>query len=182
MARLVLVLALVVLAGCGSEEEPVPLAPVRAAAPQTVELKWRESYPPTGPQLRFHVDRLAVREDGWSVDVAVENATAIPFALATEPLDLEFGVMLFASDSVEELEAASRGGSLPSLRRATDIVPSPPQTLDPGATWRARLSAPGSLRAGAFLRVSFGPLVAEREPPPDMESTVVWITDKAHRL
>jgi hypothetical protein len=182
MVRLALVLALAVTAGCGAQEEPTPLAPVRAAEPQTVELEWREAYPDTGPQLRFHVDRLAVGKDGWSADVAVENATSIPFALASTPLDLEFGVMLFASGSLEELEAASRDGRLPSLRRATSIVPAPPESLAPGATWRATLSAPGSLRDGSFLRVSFGPLVAAGEPPPDMEPTVVWITDKAHRL
>lgn len=182
MARLGLLLALLVATGCGSQEEPAPLAPVRAAEPQKVELNWREAYPATGPQLRFRVERLVIRDGGWSADIAVENATSTAFTLATRPLDLEFGVMLFGSDSLEELEAASRSGNLPALRRATTIVPAPPGRLEPGESWRATLSAPGSLRARSFLRVSFGAFVAVGEPPPEMEPTVVWITDKAHRL
>ena len=89
---------------------------------------------------------------------------------------------VFASGSLEELESASRNGTLPSLRRATAIEPPPPETIAPGATWRARLSAPGSLVDGSFARVSFGTFVAQGEPPPEMEPSVVWITDKAHRL
>ena len=169
-------------AGCGTDAQPEPTAPVRPAEPQTAELGWREAYPSTGPQLRFHVDRLVVLEDGWSADIAVENATSIPFGLATLPVDLEFGLMLFATGSLDELESASRNGTLPSLRRATAIEPPPPATIAPGATWRATLSAPGSLVDGSFVRVSFGTFVAQGEPPPGMEPEVVWITDKAYRL
>ena len=147
-----------------------------------MELGWREAYPATGPQLRFFVDRLEVREEGWSVDIAVENATTIPFELGSRPVELRFGVMLFASGSLEELETDSREGTLPAPRRAASIVPPPPPAISPGTTWRARLSGPGSLADGSFVRVSFGTFVAVGEPPPEMEPAVVWITDKAHRL
>ncbi len=182
MSRLVLALAVLAAAGCGADEQVRPSEPVRPAEPQTAQLDWRETYPETGAQLRFYVDRLVVRENGWAADVAVENATSIPFQLATDPVELEFGLMLFASGSLEELESASRNGTLPSLRRATTIEPAPPERLAPGATWRATLSAHGSLVDGSFARVSFGPFVAVGEPPPEMEPVVVWITDKAHRL
>jgi hypothetical protein len=173
---------LLVAAGCGTDGQTRSAAPVRPAEPQTAELDWREAYPDAGPQLRFHVDRLVVRENGWAADIAVENATSIPFGLATQPVDLEFGLMLFASGSLEELENASRNGSLPSLRRATAIEPPPPETIAPGATWRGTLSAPGSLVDGSFARVSFGVFTAQGEPPPEMQPEVVWITDKAYRL
>jgi hypothetical protein len=171
-----------VTAGCAAEEQVEPAAPVRPAEPQTAELNWREAYPATGPQLRFYVDRLVVRENGWSAEIAVENATSIRFALGTRPLDLQFGLMLFASGSVAELEAASQNGTLPSLRQATSIEPGPPATIAPGTTWRATISAPGSLVDGSFARISFGTFVAQGEPPPEMQPSVVWITDKAYRL
>ena len=89
--------------------------------------------------------------------------------------------MLFASGSLEELESASRNGTLPSLRRATAIEPPPPATIAPGATWRATLSAPGSLVDGSFARVSFGLRRSGRAAARD-GAEVVWITDKAYRL
>jgi hypothetical protein len=182
VSRLLVVLALLLAVGCGAEEEPEPSAPVRPAEPRTAQLGWREAYPSTGPQLRFRVERLRVRKDGWSVDVAVENATSIPFALGEKPVDLDFGLMLFADGSLEGLQEASRSGTLPSLRRATAIDPAPPAELGPGQTWRATLSAPGSLVDGSFVRVSFGTLVALGDPPPEMQPNVVWITDRAYRL
>jgi hypothetical protein len=182
MRRLFLVVAVVATAGCGAQQRAEPVAPVRPAEPQTAELRWREEYPPVGPQLRFHVERLEVRTDGWSADVAVENATAIPFELGNRPLELRFGLMLFASGSVEDLEDASRQGALPSLRQAVSIEPPPPDVIVPGATWKATLSAPGSLPNDSFVRVSFGTLYAQGDPPVDMQPVVVWITDKAHRL
>ena len=90
--------------------------------------------------------------------------------------------MLFETGSLEELEAAAAAGGLPPLRRAMTIEPPAPESIAPGANWRATLSAPGSLPDGSFVRVSFGPFTAEGEPPPDMESEVVWITDQAYRL
>lgn len=177
-----LLVAALSLSACGTEPRAEPAEPARAAEPRAVELGWREAYPSTGPQLRFLVDRLTIRAGGWSAEIAVTNATSIPFDLGERTLDLQFGLMLFESGSLAELEAASSRGELPSLRRATSIVPPPPATIAPGATWRATISAPGSLRDGSFARVSFGILVARGEPPPEMEPSVVWITDKAYRL
>ncbi len=182
MSRLVLALAVLAAAGCSTASQVEPAEPVRPAEPQTAELHWREAYPDTGPQLRFYVDRLVVRKDGWSADIAVENATAIPFRLGTQPVDLDFGLMLFESASLDELESASKSGTLPSLRRAITIEPPPTETIAPGTTWRATMSAPGSLVDGSYARVSFGPFVAEGDPPPGMEPVVRWITDKAHEI
>ncbi len=167
------------LAGCGGSE-PEPRKPARAAEPQQAELGWRESYPSTGQRLVFVVDRLAVRKDGWSVDIAVTNSTRIGFA--ADGSRLAYGLMLFATGDLAELEQAAAGTGLPPLRRAATIEPEPPPTLEPGETWRATLSGPGSLADGSYLRVSFGPFQAMGEPPAGMEQSVVWITDHAHRL
>ncbi|MBA2383803.1 MAG: hypothetical protein H0V68_03965 [Actinobacteria bacterium] len=181
MPRMLSLLAVTLLAGCGTTAEPEQVEPARAAEPQTAALRWRESYPSSGKRLRFAVDRLEVRRDGWSVDIAVTNSVGIPFELG-RPLDAAFGLMLFETGDLGELTEAADAAGLPPLRQATSIVPAPPRILAPNATWRATLSAPGSLADGSWVRVSFGPLEAVGTPPAGMQSPVVWITDKAHRL
>lgn len=180
MRRTVL-LAVVLLAGCGGAE-PKPVAPARSAEPQQAELGWRESYPKAGARLVFEVEGLDVGRDGWSVEVAVTNRTTIAFELGGTAVDLGYGVMLFRTGDLEELERAAQDGTLPAVRRAETISPKPPTRLEPGASWRATLSAPGALAARSWLRVTFGPLVAVGDPPEGMEPVVFWITDLAHRL
>ena len=180
MRRTVL-LAVLVLAGCGGSD-PEPIAPARSAEPQRATLGWRESYPPAGERLLFAVDELDVRADGWSVMVAVTNRTKVPFDLGDSDAELDFGLMLFATGDLSEVEDAARRGALPTVRRATSLEPSPPDELAPGATWRTTLSASGPLSDGSYLRVTFGPLTAKGDPPDEMEPVVFWITDHAHKL
>ncbi|MCP9487314.1 MAG: hypothetical protein MSC30_15815 [Gaiellaceae bacterium MAG52_C11] len=180
MRRLVCLLVLVV-AGCGSAaEEPIPEA--RAAEPQTAQLDWREVYPERGRHLTFGVDRLEVTAAGWSAAVSIENGTGIPFALGKEPLQLAFGLMLFENGNLETLDEEARNGRLPPLREAIEIEPPPPAVLAPRQIWRATISAPGSLADDAYVRISFGTLVAEIEPPEGILPSIVWITDEAYRL
>lgn len=181
MRRPLILAAALLLAGCGGVE-PEPLTPARAAEPQQAELGWRESYPASGERLVFVVDTLTVREDGWSVDVAVTNSTRIPFAAGGSRLNHAYGLMLFSTGDLAELEDAARAGELPALRRASTIKPEPPDVLAPKQTWRATLSAPGSLADGSYVRVSLGPFRAEGDPPGGIEPVVIWITDRAHRL
>ena len=154
----------------------------RAAEPQRVELEWRERYPDSGPGLRFAVDALQVTGEGWSADIAVTNSTGVPFAFGRQATERAFGLMLFTNGEVDELEEAARDGRLPTIRPAERFEPEPPALLAPNATWRARLSARGSLADGSWVRVSFGPLRAQGDPPDGMESVVFWITDRSHRL
>ena len=181
MRRPLLLVAVLVLAGCGAAEVD-PVGPVRAAEPQRLELNWRERYPPTGPGLHFAVDALEVGADGWSAEIAVTNTTRIPFEIGEGESALQFGLMLFASGELEELEAAAQNGSLPAPRLSVGLDPPPPEALAPNATWRTTISAPGSLADGSYVRVSFGPFRARGEPPGEMEPVVVWITDRSHRL
>ncbi len=181
MRRTVSLFAAALLAGCGGAERE-PIGPARAAEPQQAKLGWRESYPASGQRLVFAVGALTVRKDGWSADVSVTNKTRIPFETGGDPAELSYGLMLFATDDLGELEDAASAGRLPAIRRATKIEPPPPRVLGPNQTWRATLSAPGSLADGSFVRVSFGPLVARGDPPDEMESVVVWITDRAYEL
>lgn len=181
MRRTVL-LAVVLLTGCGQAVETEQVTPARAAEPQQLRLGWRESYPPTGERLRFAVASLTVRAEGWSAEIAITNATRTSFDLGRDPARLSFGLMLFATGDLEELERLNREGRLPTVRLAATIEPPPPDLLVPGMTWRATLSAPGSLADGSWVRVVFGPLRAVGDPPEGLDPVVRWITDRSHRL
>jgi len=181
MRRPLFLAAVLLLAGCGSAETE-PIDPARAAEPQQVELRWLERYPDTGPGLRFAVETLEITEEGWSAVIAVTNATDISFEHGSGEGDLQYGLMLFATGDLAELETAAQNGTLPAPRLATRFVPEPPDLLAPNDTWRTTISAPGALADGSYVRVSFGPLRAVGEPPAGMESVVVWITDHSHRL
>ena len=179
---LTLALALA-LAGCGASPEVRPRPEPRAAAPQRVDLGWRETYPATGRErLVFLVDSLEVTRSGWTARIAVRNDTGVPYAARPAAAASRYGLMLFATSDQKELEDAASSGGLPPVREAERIDPVPPTTLAAGATWRATLSAPGSLPAGSHVRVVFGPLRTEREPPEGLEAEIVWITDRSQRL
>jgi hypothetical protein len=180
-APLFLVAALL-LAGCGNSSKLEPVDESRPAKPQRAELHWRESYPSSGQRLIFAVDSLEVTATGWSADIAVTNSTATSFDLGAVPAPSSFGLMLFANDSLEEFQKAAKSGRLPPPRTATRFDPALPDVLAPSQRWRGTISAPGSLAGGAYVRVSFGPLVAKGQPPDGMSSTVVWITDRSYRL
>jgi hypothetical protein len=179
---LLLVVAMLV-AGCGGDETPTPL-PTEAAPPQAAELGWTEQFPKTGDALVFHVHRFAVTKNGWEADVEVENRTDIPWRLpgAVDAVPTSFGVMLFRTDDLDEVESRSADGDLPGLREASTYTPRLPARLAPGARWRGTIAAPGSLAAGLYLRLVLGPFVAVGDPPDGMERAFSWITDHAHRL
>ena len=161
--------AVLLLAGCGTAE-PEPVEFARAAEPQQAELDWRESYPGSGQRLVFVVDSLEITKSGWSADIAVTNATSIPFELgASGPL--VFGLMLFPNGNLDQFKTAADNGRLPAPRLATEFDPSPPEVLAPKQTWRATMSAPGSLADGAYVRVSFGRFQAKGDPPEGMQPT-----------
>jgi hypothetical protein len=171
------------LAGCGAAGDPAqPIGLPEPAEPRAVDLNWRESYGEGERRLRFEVASLEVREDGWSARIALENRTGTTFELGNRPLALAFGLMLFADGRLETLDELNRAGALPPVRKAEVIEPPPPQALAPAERWEADLSAPGSLPAGSWVRVSFGALFARGEPPSGMQSPVVWITDRTYRL
>ena len=179
MRRTVLLVLVALVAGCGEPalERPRPDAVV--AGPQRVELGWREPYPAQARErLVYEVDSFEVTRDGWSAVVAITNSTSVGFATSAR----RYGLMLFATGDISEFDDQNRAGTLPPPRPAEEIEPPPPAILAPGATWRGRLTAPGSLPAGSYVRVAFGALVPRDDPPEGIERVVRWISDGSFRL
>ncbi|MCE3287556.1 MAG: hypothetical protein K0S64_1162 [Gaiellaceae bacterium] len=163
------------------DEEDIPTSV--AAGPQTAVLDWREVYGDVGEQLVFTVEQLDVTESGWSARVGVQNDSSVGWELAPGATpEGSFGLQLFETGDVEELEERNRNDTLPAVRAATGYAPQLPKILEPGASWEGELSARGALVAGAWARVVFGTLVAVGKPPDELDETVIWITDHAYEL
>ncbi len=163
-------------------EEPAAEASVAAGA-QTATLGWRETHGSPGEQLVFFVESLEIVPGGWKVRLALENRSSVAFALGDHAsLNRSFGLMLFSSGKIEELQAQNASNTLPAVRPAATYAPRLPALLEPGASWRGTISAPGSLAAGSWVRVVFGSLVSVGNPPEEFGESIVWITDSAHQL
>ena len=164
-----------------SDEESIPTSV--AAGPQTADLGWREVYGSPGEQLVFTVERIDVTESGWSARVGIENDSSVGWELAPGATpEGSFGVQLFETGDVEELEERNRNNTLPAVRAATHYAPELPGVLEPDASWEGKISARGALVAGSWARVVFGTLVAVGKPPDELDEKVIWITDHAYEL
>jgi len=157
--------------------------PSVAAGPQKEQLDWREVYGKPGEQLVFTVDTIEVTDTGWKAAIGIENDTSAAWELSPGALpDGAFGLALFETDDVNELEDRNRGGTLPAVRAATSYDPELAHELEPGGSWEGVISARGALVAGSFARVVFGTLIAVGKPPEGYAQTFVWITDSAYEL
>jgi hypothetical protein len=164
----------------GGEETSGPSV---AAGPQTARLDWREVHGEPGEQLVFTVDSIEVTKSGWRAAIGVENDTSVTWRLQPSAIpDGTFGLALFETGDVEELEARNRARTLPAVRAATAYEPELADELDPGASWEGVMSARGALVAGSWVRVVFGTLIAAGVPPEGYAETFVWITDAAYEL
>jgi hypothetical protein len=183
LATVVVLAGVALLTGCESDDGS-PLAPARAAPPQSVELGWTERTPDTGPALVFRVHSFTVTESGWEADVEIDNRSGIPWEIGADRVAVEqsFGIMLFASGDLDEVEQRLSGNGLPGLRAAQTFDPSLPAELHSGERWRGVIASPGTLASGRYVRVVFGPLIALDDTPPGLPSRFVWITDHAYRL
>src|SRR5687768_4441038 len=111
MRRTVLLALTVALAGCGTPAEERPRLAARPAEPQRVELDWRERYPASGlERLVFVVDSLEVTSRGWTAEIAVRNETDVTFDARPGSTQSRYGLMLFATGDLAELEAAASAG------------------------------------------------------------------------
>jgi hypothetical protein len=164
------------LAGCGSEADGPRLAP--PAEPRTIELGWVERS--DNPRFVYRVERLVVRPDGWSVDLAVENRTEDDFQIRRPHRSRGslFGLVLLETMSRKELrELTADLEKEPPFLEPDRISPPLPGSLRTGETWRGSLSGSSVLRSGTVVRVIFGRFTRDRAP-----RVITWITDHAVRL
>jgi hypothetical protein len=163
--------------------EDTEIASSVAAGPQTANLNWREIYGTPDERLVFTVDRLDVTKAGWNAQVGIENDSSVGWELAPgATAEGSFGLQLFETGDVEELEERNSNDTLPAVRAATSYDPELPGVLEPGDAWEGEMSARGALVAGSWARVVFGTLIAIGKPPEELEETLVWITDHAYEL
>jgi hypothetical protein len=165
-----------VVAACGSSATTPRDTPV-AAPPQSATLDWSE--PVEGTRLTFGASRFEVTERGWEARISVDNGTTANLVVGDRPL---FGVMLFTSASLDELEQRNAAGELPSVRNAVTFTPPLPRMVKSGARWSGVISAPGALAAGRFVRIVFGPFTPTGATPAGLPGELTWITDNAYRL
>ena len=153
------------------------------AGPQAAELGWRETYGTADERIVFTVDRLEVTETGWNARVGIRNDSSVGWELAPGATpDGSFGLQLFETGEIDELDERNRSRTLPAVRAATSYTPELPGVLEPGAAWDGEISARGSLVARSWARVVFGTLIAIGKPPEELDEMVVWITDHAYEL
>jgi hypothetical protein len=182
LTALALALGVAAASGCGGDKATLP--PATAAPVQEATVDWMERTAKSGPKLVFGVRKVRILDDGWSADVSIRNDSGIPwhFGQSRDAASLYFGVMLFVTGKLDEVEQRDRTRDLPGIRRAQTVTPPPPPVLGPGETWEGTIAAPGSLAAGRWLRVVFGTLYPDGDPPEGLPRQLVWITDNAHRL
>ena len=107
--------------------------PTEAAPPQAAELGWTEQLPRDGRRaglprapLRGHPERAGRRTSRSRTGPTSRGA----FPGAVDAVPTSFGVMLFRTDELDEVEQRSADGDLPGLRAAS--------TYDAGAAGPAR--------------------------------------------
>jgi hypothetical protein len=181
---LLLAVLVVGLATACAEETPPAAPPTEAAKPQSKELDWIEVYRQEAASFTFRVHSLEVHAGGWRAEVSMTNGTRIRYSVGDpdETLERLFGVMLFRTGDLQEVEELNASGGLPGIRQAQTFVPELPLVLEPEATWKGTIEASGSLAAGRYLRVVFGTLVPIGEPPEGFPPALLWITDHAYLL
>jgi hypothetical protein len=181
---LLLAVLVVALATACAEETPPAATPTEAAQPQSKDVDWIEVYRREGASFTFRVHSLEVLADGWRAEVSMTNGTRIRYSVGDpdETLERLFGVMLFRTGELQEVEELNSSGGLPGIRQAQTITPELPLVLEPAATWEGTIEATGSLAAGRYLRVVFGTLVPIGDPPEGFPPALVWITDHAYLL
>lgn len=132
------------------------------------------------PPFEYRVERIEVRDDGWSADVSVRNGSKDDFQIRRphRPRGSLFGLVLFETTDREELVELTAGlRKEPPFLEPDRIEPPLPGSLRAGQAWRGTIRGSTVLRRGAVVRVIFGRFTRDRSP-----QVVTWVTNHAVRL
>jgi hypothetical protein len=171
-------LAAVALAGCGPGSENDGVLPADAE-PRVLELGWAEQSPETG--LRFRVERLVLRRDGWRLTASVANSRRVGYVIQRphRPGESMFGLVLLDTATRTELqELTADFRKAPPFLEPDRIEPPLPRILAGGSLWRGTLVGSTRLPRASVVRVLFGRFVRTRGDP----AYLLWITEHAVRL
>ena len=174
--RLLGVVAVAALCGCGSGSEHVAASP---AEPRTVRLHWVEHWPEAG--LAFRVDRLVIRRDGWRITASVANRSSFDYAIRRPHRRGEsmFGLVLLETVARRELrELTADFRKAPPFLEPERIEPPLPSVLSAGSSWWGTMSGSQILRKGTVVRVLFGRFERTHGDP----GYLLWATEHAVRL
>lgn len=174
--RLLGVVAVAALCGCGSESERVAASP---AEPRSVQLHWVEHLPEAG--LSFRVDRFVIRRVGWRITASVANRSSFDYAIRRPHRRGEsmFGLVLLETVARKELrELTADFRKAPPFLEPERIEPPLPSVLAAGSSWRGMMSGSQILRKGAVVRVLFGRFERTRGDP----GYLLWVTEHAVQL
>jgi hypothetical protein len=174
--RVLGVVAVAALCGCGSGSERVAASP---AEPRTVQLHWVEHWPEAG--LAFRVDRLVISRDGWRITASVTNRSSFDYAIRRPHRRGEsmFGLVLLETVARKELgELTADFRKAPPFLEPERIEPPLPSVLAAGSSWRGTMSGSRILREGSAVRVLFGRFERTRGDP----GYLLWVTEHAVQL
>ena len=109
------------------------------------------------------MERLVIREQGWTVDAAIEDRTSVTYLVTRPhvPGGTKTGLVVGEATLV-----------------ANRFEPALPRVLEPGRRWQGRFSGTRRLPAGRPARVSFGLFFNGASRPAYFR----WITDHAISL
>jgi hypothetical protein len=175
-ARVLSVVAVVALAGCGSGSELMVASP---AEPRAVQLHWVEHWSEAG--LAFRVDRLVIRRDGWRTTASVANRSSFDYAIRRPHRRGEsmFGLVLLETVARKELrELTADFRKAPPFLEPERIEPPLPSVLVAGSSWRGTMSGSRILKKGSAVRVLFGRFERTRGEP----GYLLWVTEHAVQL
>ena len=156
----------------GGERRTAGAAP--PAGPQRAELGWEERFPDSGPGMVFRAHSSPSPRTAGRRTSRSRTARPCPAGRAARRATF----VLVRRDALRERlagrgRAAGPDGDLPGLRRRGPVRPPLPARLAPGRAWRGTIGARGSLAAGLYVRLVYGPFVAVGEPPEGMQPGVL---------
>lgn len=137
-----------------------------SAGAAVVKLGWVEKMNrDASTRMVFRFRTLTTTAKGWSAVVEVTNTGKGPVTVQRG----QFGIA--------EFDAATNYSQPTRVLRATTLVPAPPASLKPGATWKGTIGGAGKPDERLYVRIVLGPFSSPTSP-----QGFSWISDHARHV